>query len=675
MTKSLNLLDQANPASTKKKPKSNKKKSAKKMPGWLRTSLIVLIALILAIGIFGLINVGNAKELYGKAMAGKEDFLKAQEAIYTQDFGLASEHLLSARNNFADAHSSLKKMKVFKYLPLVGRQYVAVDNILVVGTQLSSAVYKISNIADDIFQALKDEEEVSFASLSEEKKELILEKISESPEVFKTAQSEIDIAQSAIEQIPEKGLLGPIKDATDPIKEQFPLLKKIIDTTVPAAESLPAILGWPNEKTYLFLLQNNTELRPTGGFIGTFGILKVENAEIRQFTTDNIYNLDNPVKNTLFLDPPEPIQKYLSQTQWFMRDSNWDPDFPTSAEKALWFYQEESGSNEDFYGVIAVTPTFIQSLLEITGEITVDGVAFNSENLIEVLEFQVEKGFMQAGIPLSERKEIIGSLANELMDRILNLPKNRWGELWKTFYDDVVQKQILIYIKDDHTQELVKEEQWAGEVKDFVGDYIFVVDSNMASLKSDPGVAHQIDYTLTKNENNELISNLAITYDNQGAFDWKTTRYRTYVRVLVPYGSELIDWEGAMENDKLLSKKEGGIDVSESHGRTQFGAFISIEPKEKKTLSFTYKLPVSFGEFTDQNKEYGLYVQKQAGTIGHGLNIVLDLDKRLDSIKPTDTVFTTDLSSLGDLGTAYTENALKIESSLLTDQQFTVYFK
>lgn len=639
----------------------------------LKITAGIIIVFFVILGIFGLINIGNAKELYAQALAGKENFLKAQEAIYSQDFAQAAEQLRFARNNFADAHDNLERMKLLKYLPWAGRQYLAIDNLLIVGTQLASAIFKISQVADDIFQAINNQEEVSFATLSPEKKALILERISQSPADFKTAQQEMDTAALAIEKIPEKGLAGPIKEAAAPIKEQFPLLKEIIDKAVPATEALPVILGWPDEKTYLFLLQNNTELRPTGGFIGTYGILKTKNAEITQFTTDNIYNLDIPFKDTLNIEPPAPIKTYLGQKKWFMRDSNWDPDFPQSAQKALWFYEQENGREKDIFGVIAVTPTFIQSLLKITGEIEVSGINFTSENLIKELQFQVEKGFMRQGIPLSERKDIIGTLSSKLMDRLLNLPKERWGELWQVFNDDINQKHILVYIKDPHLEELVIAEGWGGEIKYFAGDYFMVIDSNMASLKTDPGVKRTINYSIRRQDNDEFIAQLDITYDNQGYFDWKTTRYRTYTRVLVPLGSELLESRGAMENDRLQSRKEGQVEVAEAHGRTQFGAFIATEPQEQQTLSFTYRLPASYAQFTNNNKEYGLYIQKQPGTFDHNLNIVIDLDK-VESIKPIETNFTEGIPSTND-PLLFSDNAININTILATDKHYTVFFK
>src|SRR3989344_8002630 len=40
--------------------------------------------------------------------------------------------------------------------------------------------------------------------------------------------------------------------------------------------ALPDVLGFRGSKTYLVLLQNNTELRPTGGFMGAFALVTMD---------------------------------------------------------------------------------------------------------------------------------------------------------------------------------------------------------------------------------------------------------------------------------------------------------------------------------------------------------------------------------------------------------------
>ena len=349
------------------------------------------------------------------------------------------------------------------------------------------------------------------------------------------------------------------------------------------------------------------------------------------------------------------IEKYLKVDTWFMRDANWSPDFPTSAEKALELYELEGGT-EQFDGVIAVTPTLIESLLELTGEITVWGITFNSDNVVDVLEYQVEQGYYRQGISDADRKEVIGALADELMDRILSLPKERWVELWNVFEKDVSEKHILIYLENNDLQQLVLDQGWAGEIRDANGDYFMFIDANLASLKTDPGIKRTIKYHLDQD-----TAKVDINYHNEGVFNWKSTRYRTYARLCVPLGAELTEYSGAMENDKLHGGQPGEVETIQEKGKTCFGAFISIEPQERGTLSFTYKLPQNI---TNQinNGQYQLLVQKQAGTIAHDLEIELNFPKNIKYYQPLDKTGSVD------------NNTIIFKDDLRQDREYTITF-
>ncbi|PIS42116.1 MAG: hypothetical protein COT24_05260 [Candidatus Kerfeldbacteria bacterium CG08_land_8_20_14_0_20_40_16] len=637
------------------KEKSVRKHQLKK---WLIAFGIILAVLFLLF----IYYYPSGKEVYRSALSGKDDFLKAQGAIGAQDFSGAKKALGTANEKFSKAKTEFGKFRIFKFIPLIGHQVSAVENILIAGIQLSSGFQELADVGETIFSPLKKDGSASLAEISPEETRLILEKIYESPPQLQGVKAEIDLAVQAISEISQKGLLGPIKNTVEQLKEQLPPISDSLELAIPAAEALPQIVGYPQEKTYLFLLQNNTEMRPTGGFIGTYGILKLKDGSITLFTTDNIYNLDNKVKDVLIETPPWPLQKYLNATKWFMRDSNWSPDFPIAAQKAEWFYHQEGGGEENFNGVIAVTPTFIQSLLGLTGEIEVNGIKFNSDNFVDTLQYQVEQGFYRQGISDAERKEVIGVLASKLLDEILSLPSEKWPDLWKTFQADIKAKRILIYLKDENLENLILEEGWGGEIKTTTSDYFAVFDANMASLKSDPGVIRTISYTLTQNEAGELIAKLNIHYDNQGTFNWKSTRYRTYTRVYVPQGSKLIESQGAMENDKLHGGRPGEVEVIDEYGKTCFGAFISIEPQTQGDLSFTYQLPTYIAEQV-RNKSYALYAQKQAGTPAYQFNLVLEFNDKISSFSSIDKAAQEE------------QNKIILNTDLLEDREFSLSFK
>src|SRR6185295_17089120 len=107
-----------------------------------------------------------------------------------------------------------------------------------------------------------------------------------------------------------------------------------------------------------------------------------------------------------------------------------------------------------------------------------------------------------------------------------------------------------------------------------------VVDANLASLKTDFAMNRTLRYEILKNTAGQWIGRTTVHYENHGHFDFKTSRYRTYTRLYVPLGSQLVRVVGALQNDKILNPKgdQGKPDVSTELGLTVFGAFTSIEP-------------------------------------------------------------------------------------------------
>src|SRR3989344_469487 len=84
---------------------------------------------------------------------------------------------------------------------------------------------------------------------------------------------------------------------------------------------------WPfskylDGKTYIVLLQNNTELRATGGFMGSYARIETDKAGIKKIEVQDIYQPDGQIAG--HVEPPYPVQEAFRQGWWKLRDSNWD---------------------------------------------------------------------------------------------------------------------------------------------------------------------------------------------------------------------------------------------------------------------------------------------------------------------------------------------------------------
>lgn len=622
---------------------------------------LILTIIAICFGVLLLLAVAlspyllRLKNVYTFAIAGKNNIESAQNYVMDQNFSLAAENLNSAKTNFEKSKSALLD---FEKLPLtdlsfISSQTTAINGLLDAGISISTALYELSDFGGQVLKEI-DAPSLNFSQLDENQKKRILAKLYQAPPILQGAKAELSLALQNIETIPEQGVVSYIYDLVLQIKDNLEIVQNTLEEIIPLVQIAPQVSGFPNGITYLFLLQNNTEIRATGGFIGTYGILKVRNAEITDFKTDNVYNLDLPAKEYLHIPLPEPMARYLQVKEWFLRDSNWSPDFAESAQKALWFYQQEGGKEKPD-GVIAITPTLVQGLLHITGEIEVDGIKFNENNFVEELEFEVEKAYLEKGKTDAERKEIIGDLADILMQKLMALDKSKWPEVFKIIENNIFERHVLLYFNDNNIQKQIENEDWSGKVKQTDGDYGMVIDTNLAALKTDAVMEKTINYNLSINEKNEVLGKIVVNYKNTGSFTWYTTRYRSYTRIYLPKGAELLKVEGA---------EKGSTSFYEELGKSVFGGFITIEPQKSKDLIIEYKLPQ---RIYDQIKagEYNLLFQKQSGTIAHELN--LNLDFKNNEIK---TVIPQTLGTvvLGD-------NHISLTDDLRRDREFKVEFE
>ncbi len=615
----------------------------------------IAIAVIILVLLYAVGGVVFAGRVVARALDGKEAVDRAEKAVYDLDFDEAKEQLRAAEIDFAQAKAGLWFFSVLRPLPWVGDQLKGVGSILEAGEATVATLGGLLDIAEDVLRlaagtealvgGLGGEEGLSWSELPPETKKAVILRFASSASDLELAKVEIGLILRDLEELPEGALAEPLRDILDPFVEQLVALENTLDALIPVAFVLPSFAGLDHEQHLLLLFLNNAELRPGGGFIGSYGIVSFRDAEMTGLETHDVMDIDGPAMSFHKETPPEPIREYMGVDSWYFRDSNWSPDFAVSTENGLRLFHAETADAPagvsvkqpyvSFDAVIGLTPTFVSDLLEIVGPISLDGQTFSASNILTTLEYAVEYGFVEAGVPAHQRKEIIGDLAEVVKERLFDLPAGDWDKVFSAIGRALREKQLVIYSSDPTSLEVIARKDWAGRVFPGSVDTLMVVDANLAALKTDTAVHRTIDYSIAQSSEGRYVARVDITYDHQGTFDWKTTRYRTFTRVYVPLGSTFISASGTLANDKLNNPGllPDEVVVGEELDLTVFGAFTSIEPGETRTLTFEYLLPESVSAAIDDGV-YELDVVKQIGAAPHELNLELDFDKKISGAYP-----------------------------------------
>jgi hypothetical protein len=452
----------------------------------------------------------------------------------------------------------------------------------------------------------------------------------------------------------------------DTLSSALPALIETVEEFQELYALAAPLLGADGTKRYLVVFQNNTEIRPTGGFIGSFAEIKMHDGVIEhmQIPGGGSYDLQGTLQNNLIA--PEPLQ--LLKARWEFQDGNWFPDFPTSARQLMQFYQDAGGPSVD--GVLAINATFVADLLAILGPITMDeyGRTIDQENFIfeaqKIVELEYDK-------EENRPKAFIGDLAPKLVERAIEKTSQDFLSVVDYLNTGLSQKHVQLYLDNEVLQREIIARGWGGEMKWTEGDYLMVVDTNLGGGKTDGVIKQNVDVQVDIAEDGSIINTVTIDRTHYGIRGLLFTGVNNvdYLRVYVPKGSELLSAEGFEKpDDYLFDKPEDDwvldddltyaaqthssdplshTDITEEHGKTVFGNWVQTQPGTTSTIQFSYRLPITIDALEPQEgfvaamkswlglpqtDQYTLLVQKQPGVLDRTTNVTVHVPDTLSTL-------------------------------------------
>lgn len=451
-------------------------------------------------------------------------------------------------------------------------------------------------------------------------------------------EEQIGIADRELKRVNVQFVPVSLQSRLNELRDILHLGKNFLSAYVIRESLISELLGANGPRTYLFLFQNNQELRATGGFIGSYAHLEINQGEIRKFFVDGIFNPDGQLKENIV--PPEPIQKISAG--WSLHDSNWFPDFPLSAQKAIFFYEKTGGPTVD--GVMTFTPTILEHLLEVTGPIFLEKyvLTIDAENFLPLIQTEVEEKYDREE---NNPKAILSDLMDELLRRLLVFSDiNQTKKVIETFVVGLNERQILLFARHPEIEALIDGAGWSGRILETPHDYLSVVHSNVNGYKTDGVIQETISHRVEIQSNGDIEDTVTVMRQHFGGktpYTWWNKVNADYMRVYVPLGSELISAEGMtpevvtppLDYDALGFRRdadivheesliridpESGTRIGEDAGKTVFGNWVYVSPGETVSVTYRYRLPIKlvFSQLGDEPRGFSVLYQKQAGTKG-----------------------------------------------------------
>lgn len=608
-----------------------------------RIVLWSLCMLLLALTSWG---VYKANRIYKLALIVEEDAVQIRKiAASSPDLEMVaslSPELDTLRRDFdlfkAEVESVLWLTNGLEWLPAYGRDIASSEELLTLADRLLESGELTLDATQPLLTVLERGERLDPPQLVE---------------ILRDAQPRLSDANDALEQAMQIRA-GLDADQLSPrlqslIEDDLDRLIPVMQQGLTVALALPDFLGATTNgpKTYLLLVQNEDELRPTGGFITAAGTLVIQDGHVLDVTFIDSGELDN-------WDHPYPISpwqldEYMNSPVLVLRDSNWFVDFPTSAlyAETLFAYNYSHSVN----GVIAFDQYMLVLILQALGQIELSGTG-EVVDAGNVINYMRSAKSPPAGTPRPEgwtRKGFMKEITEAILFSILQEQNVSWRELGSALLQGLDQHHLLLQLDDGHLSTLIAARRWNGDVTAGEGDYLRVVDTNVGFNKTSALVDTSLVYDVDLTDTSKPVAHLTVVHKNKSSADvecihWGGERepgedeypinacYWNYMRVYKPLGTSLLDAvPQAIPKEWILLDRGGRSQVDilddDIEGLQAFGTMMVVPGSDTILTEFEFGLPEDILVISPDTSHvsYSLKVDKQPGTIAIPLTLRIHL--------------------------------------------------
>ena len=520
------------------------------------------------------------------------------------------------------------------WVPKVGPLLLSAPQLVAMGDAgTETAVYAIDSLKPilHILQA-EDSGETQLAQLVNALAEARPGLAQAAAALDRVAQARADISNVA--DFPER--LKPLFATAD---EWLP----IAQDSLAIVQILPDIMGQNGRRTYLLLAQNEDEIRATGGFISGVGTLTLEKGDILGLTFQDASTFDTPtlLNNSALYDyPPQPLHDLMGLDYLLLRDANYWPDFPYSAQTALELYRRvEPDTALD--GVIAIDQQFMSLLVAATGPISVpdNEQVITAQNTIESFReaFNIDEG-QSVNEWLRNRKSFLTTFSSAVLEKI----QGDFGAVdpvtfIKNIHFALASRHLQLYMLDEQETAVLDRLDWDGRLENPAAqDFLLVLDTNMGFNKTNMYVQRSFDYRVRLNPAGESAADLTIAYKHtnppgensaceQGIsyanapsyYEIADRCYYNFLRIYTPVNSHLADaTTHQIPAENLLSGtawESSSTEINEFANFSTFTNFFMVPRGEEQTTAYHYTLPANIIQQMDNGQfVYNLWLRKQA---------------------------------------------------------------
>ncbi|GHO82743.1 DUF4012 domain-containing protein [Dictyobacter formicarum] len=551
-----------------------------------------------------------AKEGMQHLLQGKEHLLTlAQHSPDAHTVAEAQQEFAQALETFTRLEMDLKFVPgVMSYLPWYGQRLHTALHLVPLALALSQAGMASCDILNVLIARLHDPFDDQSHGLMATDIPIFMQNAHIIQTSLSKAVDEVD--QLQLSDIQDSHVQNLIHMA----HSDLPKLQKWLSGLSNIVSISPVLLGIGTPTNYLIEVLDSTELRPGGGFIGNYGTMTLSEGRLASAYITDTDLLDRPFYTSGRGIPFPPAYRWfdIARGNWGLRDSNLDADFPTNARYAESIYVREGG-NVPLQGVIALTPSFIQRALVITGPITLPEYheKVSAQNLVERIHYhQLGRGgegpdYIASPDGYSSlRKHFIALLAKHFLARVHQVAASHAFQFLQLLADALQTKDMQLYFNNPDAEIQLHNKYLDAAIQTPPGDDLFVVDANIASNKANNAIKSTLTDNVTIDTDGNATHHATLHYAWLGSNqNYGFPLYRDYVRVYVPKESILQTLTGWQQRGH-----------SQAFGHEVWAGFFTLANDQTHTITLIWHVPHA-ATHNEHGWQYHTLIQKQAGVV------------------------------------------------------------
>lgn len=532
--------------------------------------------LLLAAGWVAVRGIGAAEELQRVS----EESAELRTAIAAGDLEEAqtiadriAHHASAARDLTADP-----VWRGFEFVPWLGPNFTAVREVAEIADTVA---------ADALAPVLDAAEGLDLASLGFTGSSIDLEPFAAVEQPLGEASEILSAASDRARAIDADATLPPLADAVREVRDVVGEAAGLVGALHGASVLLPSMLGADGQRTYVVAMQNNAEVRSSGGIIGALALLTVDDGRIR--ITQNASTADFPA-----LEEPLPLSEstvalFDDQPGRYVQNITSIPQFPEAGETLARRWEDRFGGSVD--GVIAVDAVVAQHLIEATGPLTFGPFTADADDVLEILLSEIYRA-----IPDPEEQDAVFAQASAaLLGAALSSGDSR--SLLGALTTSADEGRIRIWSAHEKEQDLLASSTLGGTLPadDESATWVGVLFNDITGGKMDYYADAEI-VTAVGVCRGEPVTQVRVTWTNDAPADAATSlpeyvtgggnygvpagETRTLVAVYGPQGATpvRIDRDGVEES----------VQTAVIDGRTVVQHSVQLAPGESTTITVDF---------------------------------------------------------------------------------------